>query len=253
MAKITSMLQIEGTIGGITFYKTKNGYFAKRKTSISRTRLMKDPAYAGTRVNMALFTRAAHAAKLFRTAFRPLLQRAADNRITARLMGSMRSAINSDTTHERGEGTVQNGNPQLLEGFECNDNAHLANTLLAPITASIARKSGVMVVDIPAFDPAMAMRVPAAATHFRLFSGGAAIDFERRTYHNATSESEYLSVNVEQTEPIQLVVEIKPRSTGVFFLLLGIEFFQIVNEVPIAIRNSGANALAVMRVACATK
>jgi hypothetical protein len=95
------------------------------------------------------------------------------------------------------------------------------------------------------------MIIPAAATNIRYISCGAAIEFEGDTYQNATSESEYLPVNVEETEPIQLVTEIKPRSAGVFFLLLGVEFFQIVNGEPIAIRNSGANAMAVMRVACA--
>lgn len=49
MAKQKSIIKLEGTIGGITFLKTSDGYLAKEKSEVSKSRISSDPAFARTR------------------------------------------------------------------------------------------------------------------------------------------------------------------------------------------------------------
>lgn len=249
MARQGKLFQLEGTIGDLCFYKTKHGYFVRRKRSVSRARMKSHPAYAVVRKNNEEFGRAAHAVKLFRMAFAPLLRRAADSGISARLMHTMMKVIKADVVNERGQRTVKDGQPQLLEGFEFNQDSQLSNILHTPLTASIDGAEGVMTIDVKAFSAEKMLSAPEGATHFRLFSAGAAIDFEDNTLERAMSESAYLPIKGKRIGPFQLTQKIKPRSPGQLFLLVGVEFVQVVNGERMPLKDKGFNALAVVRVA----
>src|SRR5690606_41761396 len=80
MAKQRGIVKLEGTIGDITFLKTKDGYLAKEKTHISADRIATDPAFKRTRENGAEFGRAGKAGKLVRSAFRASSQTAPDSK-----------------------------------------------------------------------------------------------------------------------------------------------------------------------------
>ncbi len=45
MARQRSIIKLDGTIGGITFYKSKDGYLAKEKGGIPAERIRTDPAF----------------------------------------------------------------------------------------------------------------------------------------------------------------------------------------------------------------
>lgn len=248
MAKQKGILEIEGTIGELSFYKANGGFFVRRKSSVSKSRIKNDRAYARTRENMAEFATAARAGKLFRLAFRPLLQRCCIKGDSGRLMSAMKQVINEDQVNLRGQRTVQDGQPRLLEGFELNQNCALSHRLVAPFYASIDRANGLMAVDIPAFSPASVLSAPEGATHFCLFSGGATIDFETDTYRFAMAESACLPISKETTGPITLVQEVKTNSSGTLFLLLGIEFVKVENGVRHVLMNEGFGALGVVKV-----
>jgi hypothetical protein len=49
MAKQRSIIKLDGTISDITFYKTKDGYLAKEKSSISASRIATAPEFERTR------------------------------------------------------------------------------------------------------------------------------------------------------------------------------------------------------------
>jgi hypothetical protein len=61
--KTKSIIKLEGTIGDITFFKSKDGYIAREKSSISKERIQNDPAFQRTRENGAEFGRAGKAGK----------------------------------------------------------------------------------------------------------------------------------------------------------------------------------------------
>ena len=64
MAKQTSVITLNGKIGGLSFYKTKDGYFAREKGGVSRSRVMNDPKFARTRENIREFNENIRAVKL---------------------------------------------------------------------------------------------------------------------------------------------------------------------------------------------
>jgi hypothetical protein len=249
MARQTSLFKLEGSLGDFCFYKTEHGYMVRRKSSLSARRVKTDPAYERARQNAADFKRAAHAVKLFRSAFNSLLEHTGDKRMTGRLMSTMIKVIHADAVNPCGQRTVKDGEPVLFEGFQLNGNFALGKALHASFSADIDRASGRMIVDIPAFSPETGISSPAGATHFRLFSAGAAIDFQKDTYDGATAETAYLPVGRKSAGPILLHQKVKPDTSCPFFLLLGIEFVKVINEEQILLRDGSVNALAVVRVA----
>src|SRR5260221_7944894 len=126
MAKQSGILPIEGTLGNITFFKTKDGYMVKEKSSISAAKIANDPAFARTRENMAEFGKAGKASKLLRTVLKTIIQGSTDDRMVSRLTKQMIAVIQADATSERGQRNVIDGEATLLEGFEFNIDGKLS-------------------------------------------------------------------------------------------------------------------------------
>lgn len=51
MARQKSIIKLDGTIGDITFYKSKDGYLAREKGGVPADRIRNDPAFQRTREN----------------------------------------------------------------------------------------------------------------------------------------------------------------------------------------------------------
>lgn len=247
MAKQTGIFHVIGSLGNATFYKTKDGYKVRTKSSLTKARIKSDPAFKNTREHCAEFGSAAKAGRLFRTAFRPLIHRAGDKSQAGAMTRAMLKVIQEDEVNPRGQRTIKDGQPLLLEGFEFNQGRTLSYTLGIQFSASIDQAKGAMVVDIPAFSPSTMVSAPEGATHFRLFSGGAAIDFEAGSYDVASTESAVISIGEENVSSFQLIQKVKPHSPGTMFLLLGIEFLQVCRKNESPLRNA-VNALAVVKV-----
>ncbi|HEY1022135.1 MAG TPA: hypothetical protein VGE06_07465 [Flavisolibacter sp.] len=140
MAKQKGIIKLEGTLGDITFLKTADGYIAKEKSGVPAERIASDPAFQRTRENGAEFGRAGKGGKLLRNALRGVLQRASDGRVVSRLTKEMMRVIKADSTSQRGQRNVVDGEAELLTGFDFNLNAKLGATLHAPYTAAGAAK-----------------------------------------------------------------------------------------------------------------
>ncbi|PUZ30053.1 hypothetical protein GA0116948_10141 [Chitinophaga costaii] len=128
---------VEGTIGNMAFYKSKNGYMARMKTGVSDHRILNDPVNARTRENMAEFSRAGKAGKQLRIALAGSIQQVKDSGMTARLTREMMKVLKADVTSTRGQRNVIDGEAELLQGFEFNAASPLATTLFAPATAPV--------------------------------------------------------------------------------------------------------------------
>lgn len=247
MARQEDTILLTGPVGNLSFYKTKGGYFVRKKSGVSGDRIKSEPAYARTRENIAEFGRASLATKLFRSAFSPLVQCAADNRVSSRLTGRMVKVIQGDAVNARGQRNVRRGETSLLEGFQFNKNSSLTKSFSAPFTASIDRGTGEMVIDIPAFDAAEVISGPEGATHFCLPAGGAAIDFEGKKYSAAMCGTADMPVDGMQGS-LQLNVTVAPGSGDPMFLVFGVEFLQVVNGRRYPLRDARCNAMAIVRV-----
>jgi hypothetical protein len=248
MAKQKGIIKLDGTIGGITFYKSQDGYLAREKGGVSGERIATDPNFQRTRENGEEFGRAGKAGKLLRTAIRAMLQNSADSRMVSRLTQKMVEVIQADATNPRGLRNVIDGEAELLEGFEFNISGKLGTTLYAPYTTTIDRVAGTLAVSIPSFIPLNMLASPGGATHFKLVSAGAEIDFENETFVMDSQASAILPWNSTATAVINLSNAVTANSTKPLFLALGIEFYQEVNSQMYPLKNGAYNPLALVEV-----
>jgi hypothetical protein len=248
MARQKGIIKLKGTIGDITFYKTKDGYLVKEKSGVDASRIANDPAFQRTRENGSEFGRAGKAGKVLRLAYRPLLLNASDSRMVSRLTQSMMKVIQADAVSDRGLRNVIDGETELLTGFEFNINGKLSNSLFVPFTATIDRVSGELSVAVAPFVPLQMIAAPSGTTHFKVVSGGAEIDFEAGTYVVASSETAILPWDVTPTTAISQVNAVTVASTKPLFLVLGIEFYQQVNGQMYPLKNGAFNPLSLVAV-----
>lgn len=248
MAQQKGILPLKGTIGNINFYKTKDGYLAREKTSVNKERIANDPAFARTRENGAEFGRAGAAGKVLRTALRSLLLNTADSRMLSRLTREMMKVIQADAINERGLRNVIDGEAALLEGFEFNAGSKLGTSLFAPYSTTIDRVSGELLITIPSFVPVNMVAAPSGATHFKLVSAGVEVDFENKTYVVDFGNSSSLPISSAATAAMNLSHQVTANSTKPLFLVLGIEFYQEVNGNQYSLKNGAFNALCLVKV-----
>lgn len=248
MARQKGIIKLDGTIGGITFYKSQDGYLAREKGGVPADRIKNDPAFQRTRENGSEFGRAGKAGKVLRTAIRAMLQNASDSKMVSRLTTEMVKVIQADVTNTRGQRNVIDGEAELLTGFEFNINGKLGTTLYAPYTATIDRVTGALSVSIPSFVPLNMIAAPGGTTHFKVVSAGAEIDFENETFVMDSSSSAVLPWDTTATAVLNLTNNVTANSTDPLFLVLGIEFYQEVNGSQYPLKNGAYNALALVKV-----
>jgi hypothetical protein len=248
MARQKGIIKLKGTIGDITFYKTQDGHLAREKGGIDASRIANDPAFQRTRENGSEFGRAGKAGKMLRTALRPLLLNSADGRMVSRLTQAMMKVIQADLVSERGLRNVIDGEAELLFGFEFNIRGKLGTTLFAPFVATIDRVAGEIKVDLASFIPANMIAAPSGTTHFKVISGGAAIDFTGESYEVATSETAILPWDATATTVINLSNAVTANSTKPLFLALGVEFYQEINGQMYPLKNGAFNPLSIAKV-----
>ena len=250
MAVQTGIVPLVGTIGNINFYKREGQYLARGKVGVTADRIAIDPKFARSRENAAEFGTASRAGKLLRTAFKSLLRAGGtDMPMVRRLASKMVSVIQGDPSSARGMRKVINGQPRLLEGFEFNEPGQLSTTFRAQYAVDISRETGELRISIPSFVPGDMVVAPPSATHFKLISAGAAIDFENKASETGVHESAELPLNNEETAEMVLINKVSANSRHPFFLVLGIEFYQQVNAWMYPLNDRAFNALAIVKVA----
>lgn len=248
MAKQKGIIKLDGTIGGITFYKSQDGYLAREKGGVSAEKIANDPNFQRTRENGEEFGRAGKAGKLLRNSIRAMLQNASDSRMVSRLTAEMVKVIQEDITNNRGLRNVIDGEAELLEGFEFNRNGKLGTTLYAPFTGNIDRVAGTLTATIPSFVPINMIAAPGGTTHFKVVSAGTEIDFENETFVMDSQASAILPWDATATAALSLANAVTANSTHPLFLALGVEFYQEVNGQMYSLKNGSYNPLALIKV-----
>jgi hypothetical protein len=248
MAQQKSILKLKGTIGGITFYKSKDGYLAREKGGVDASRIANDPGFARTRENGAEFGNAASAGKLLRDAVRELGKDASDGRVTARLTQIMAQIKNMDEANARGERSAAEGMSKdeakaLLIGFNFNVNAALGTVLYKAF--EVDTETGE--IKIAALTPQKDISLPSGASHIILKSGFASINFLTGESEMIVSEPLRLAVNAE-AQAISLKSATVPTIEGTHFMLLSIDFVQSVNNADYSLNNNAYNVLAIVSV-----
>ncbi len=248
MARQKSILKLQGTIGGISFYKSKDGYLAREKGGVDASRIANDPGFARTRENGAEFANAATAGKLLRDSVRVLGKAASDGRVTDRLTQIMAQIKNMDEANIRGERSAAEGMEKdeaklLLKGFNFNVNAILGAVLYKPY--QVDTETGE--ISIGALSSLNDISLPSGATHVILKSGFASINFLTGESEMTVSASLRIATNAA-AQAVSLKPATVPTVEGTNFFLLSIDFVQSVNNADYSLNNNSYNVLAIVEV-----
>lgn len=243
MAKQTSVITLEGRVGRLSFYKTKDGYLAREKGGVSKSRIMNDPKFARTRENLQEFADNASSSKLLRDALRPVVSKIGDSRLNLRITQAMMKVLKTDLLNTRGERKVREGDWNLLKGMELNASSSLGSTIFMEVVytdSPTAWEAG-----IAGFIPQDFLALPKGATHSRISATGVGLDFTTGIRTVQTVSSPLLPLNIPALA-ISLPLD-KTTLTGTHrAFVLAVEFIQLVNGVEYAINNGANNAAAII-------
>lgn len=250
MAKYEGIFEINGTIQGMTFFKSKDGLLIRKKGGVSKNRIANDPAFQRTRENGSEFSENAKMGQLMRKSVTNLIILAKDHRVSSRMLKAMSVVKNYDFISDRGKRTVANGiktaaAKQTLVGFEFNVNSRFdsvfkGNYVLDAATGAVA---------ITDFNPATNLGIPQGATHATLSVAVSAVDFGLLKYETVASNKENFALT-----PGLIDLALLPPSfpTGgvdeVYFYYFLIEFFQELNGKQYPLKNNTHNVLYLMAV-----
>jgi hypothetical protein len=248
MAKQSGHINFQGTIGGITYVKTPDGYYARPKTVIPKSRFATDPRFEQQRENNAEFKKAANAGKIIRHALRSYLEFAKDRKTAIRLTTEMLKVVKADTINESGKRKVLGSQTEKLAGFNFNETAPLSAIFRTDFTTAIDRLSGKLEVAVPSFVPLKDVSGSEGATHCKLVSAGLDIDFDNETLIENKSESALIPLSAAAFQPVTLTNTIPTGSANPQLLVLGIQFYKEVNGVSKIIKSGSCNALALVSV-----
>lgn len=248
MAGQDGIFKIKGTLGGVTFYKTKDGHLVREKGGIDKKRMAKDPAFKRTRENGSEFGRAGTYGKYLRSAFRPMLNNTSDKRVVSRLVKQLMALIKTDTVNARGERTPVAGDFEMLRGFDFNSNGLLGNTLYVPYNATIDRASGAVSLELPELVPEQMISAPAGTTHFKIVTGASEVDFQAGNSLTVYAGTAEIPWDNTPMAALALDLTLTPASTLPLVLLLGVEFYQEINGVFYMLNNGSFNALAIVNL-----
>lgn len=248
MARQKGLIKLKGTMGDITFYRTKDGYMAREKGGITAERLRTDPAFQRTRENMSEFGRAGTAGKTLRGSIQSLLSKASDSRVVSRLTKEMVKILQTDAVNPRGLRTVTDGDLELLTGFDFNISGKLDTGLLVPYDATLDRVAGEGKILLPAYIPEESIAAPSGSTHYQIYSGAMALNFLGGRNKSTMSETAILPINTVMTAPLELENTLPVNSVLPLFLVLGIAFYQEVNGEFYQLKNGSYNSLQIVAV-----
>lgn len=247
MGKLKGYLPIEGTVGELSFVKTEDGIIVKRKSSISKEKIKNGKSFHLTRQNADEFGRAGKAAGLLYAALRSET-RNADAKAVSRLVKLLMAALKADATSARGDRTVQDGNPALLQGFQFNRNASSDALLKAACITAVNRPTGALTVTVDHFTPMDDLVYPEDASHYSITVLGAELDFGAGSFVTDLAGTGILPINGTLTGSQTLTAQLPAASTGTLLLALSITFYQSTNGTIERMRNKEHKALAILDV-----
>jgi len=250
MARQNSLLKIDGTIGGMTFTRTKDGLLVKEKVPVTKNKFLTSPKYQRTRENAQEFGMAGTSGKMLRDAIRSFMQNASDSRVTSRLTQVMSYILKEDKISLRGSRNVATGiktpeGKEFLRNFNFNIDAIMGSILFKPVKLDPATG----LITINNLQPINEIAGPQGATHVTIKSAFVSLDFSTGKAYVEYSVPVNLkldaTVNNVQLEPDE-VPTITPDTTAMH--LLALEFYQEMNNVQYSLKNGAYNCLEIIEI-----
>ena len=248
MATQTGILGIQGTVGGLVFAKDGS---IRQKPASNKASFMSSTSMARVRENATEFGTAASAGKLLRDSLRVLIAAAADSRMVSRLTQQMRAIIGLDEINDRGARVIDKDNIGALLGFNFNLGAGIGQSLFFPYAVTGAGSDVTM--HIPALNPATDLAAPQGATHFEVLYGASSVNFETGTYQAASVAAPLgilaLKSPALADKSLVATLPIAPTADDLVVGVVGINFYQQLNNKFYPLNNNATNPLAIEYVA----
>jgi len=249
MAKQKSLLKIEGTLDGMTFYRDSEGkYLVKKKSEISKSRIENDPAFIRTRENGQEFGHVATSGKIFRRAISGLTFDVRDKTMTYRLSQTLSQVKNKDATSVRGERKVAVGlatpeGKEEFKFFDFNQRAKLNSVLKTDYTLDTATPE----IIIQGLVPVQNLGIPQGATHVEISAAHMMFDFETEETRLEISNVETLPIDNTSTD-VALTFAQTLSGTGNEYYFLKIAWHQMLNGETYPLNNGVFNALQLIEI-----
>ncbi|MGV8947043.1 MAG: hypothetical protein ACOH1N_11480 [Lutibacter sp.] len=220
----------------------------RTKGGISKSRMLKDPAFKRTRENFKQFGLNAKAGSLLRDSVGPMLAKAKDSKLSSRMLKLMNEIKNFDSTSARGHRSVYLGletveGKQLLKGLDFNVRAHLQSILNANFSVDTATG----VIEIPDFTTQEQLSVTESATHVSFRTAFVNLNFDTGLFNTSYSPVVVLPIDLS-VSTVTLSPEAVPAGDGIQLHLLLIEFYQEMNGVQYPLLNGAHNVLNLVEV-----
>lgn len=250
MAKQVGIIRLRGSIGDVTFSRTRYGDVARSKPGVTRERIMNDPAYERTRENMGAMEIVSPRAALFRHAVKEFSNRAKDAKMHLRVDQLFHAVKRADTVSDRDQRNIgtafeTQANRQLLYGFEFNERTPLSKIFLSGYTLDM--ETGIL--HFAELNVREELVFPAGATHVFIKGAWAAIDFKVNKFKFSRSNVVILARNAPG-QVVSLTPSEVPLNGGdwVVVYLLRVGFSQLMNGVFYPLGDAGFNAMRVVGV-----
>ena len=248
MAEQTGILGLRGTVGGLTFRKDGS---VSQKVASNKASFNSSARMVRVRENASEFGLAGKYGKLLRSALRAAIDAASDRYMTSRLTTKMLEIIKLDDVNDRGLRQYDSTNAAPLLGFDFNAGAGIGQTFFAPYT--VTANGADVVLDVPVLNPLVDIKPPQGATHYELVFAATSMDMVMLTSTNAVVAAP-LGI-----QPLNGAVQNKVSSTAAFPVappagelvvgVVGIKFYQFINQKYYPLNNNGTNPLAIEFVA----
>lgn len=247
MARQTGVVKISGTLGDISFYKTRWGYFARSKSSLSGKRVKREKNFARTMENAREFTSAIQSGKILRDAIRHLLKGASDSYLSARMNGLFSGIQKTDVVSQRGKRhaavALQHAEGKvLLKGFEFNRDCFLIQL--------IRKRPEISGDEITIYGLNLLRDIswPKGASGAELKACITDIDFGHKKFIRYNTNTVYL-VRGAGTTDITMTAGVLPTPSSNRLYILRCSFFHEKNGVKYFLKDKKYNCLHILSAA----
>ena len=248
MAKYESLITIRGTVDDMTFRKTKEGKVVGKKTGPTREKVLTNPKFARTRRNAGELKLANKDAMLLRHALDSTLDGVRRTTLNGHVIGLLHSVSLHDTVNDFGSRCAAAGDVSKLTGFDFSETLSLATALPIKFEHSLNAGTGVMKVQIPSFIAYKRKSFPKEATHFRIVSCGAAVNFGHHQYASKIKASDLLPLSRKTPGPVCLEHQLHGGTGDVLIQVLGIQLYKVEKGEAVLVKGGAVRILEAVRM-----
>jgi len=248
MAKYESIVTIRGTIDDLTFRNTAEGKIVGRKTGPTREKVLTHENFKRTRINASQFRQVIKDATLLRRALGSMLDGVRCTTLNGHVNGLLYRASEADKVNDYGSRCAAAGDIGVLTGFDLNPKFSLDTVLGVQPAHSMDVTRGRIKVEIASFIAYKRRGYSKEATHFRMISGGALLNFSNNSYSKNIRMGELLPLGRKTPGAICLEHQLNGKPGDVMVQVMGIQLYKLVNGEEVLVKGGAVRILKAARI-----